>query len=164
MMAWLSAWGKVQVCIWPSWCHCHSPIHIGFTFLVPAHLVVPDKELLNGWCCCCCCCCWIISNMITLFGLKQWNRLYVVYLQCSERVIQCHARVVILVIKTRRQKYEFLCLLFALKKKKLTKILDDCSLFKHAFLSLSLSLNGCLTSNLWCAQSVSWVMSKLELN
>jgi len=22
---WLSARGKVQICIWPSWCHCHSP-------------------------------------------------------------------------------------------------------------------------------------------
>ena len=24
MLAWLSLWGKVQTCIWPSWCHCHS--------------------------------------------------------------------------------------------------------------------------------------------
>jgi len=23
MLAWLSVWGKVQICIWPSWCHCH---------------------------------------------------------------------------------------------------------------------------------------------
>ena len=21
---WLSVWSKVQTCIWPSWCHCHS--------------------------------------------------------------------------------------------------------------------------------------------
>ena len=42
-----SVWGKVQICIWPSWCHCHSlslaPVNPdwfylpGFTFLVPAH-------------------------------------------------------------------------------------------------------------------------------
>jgi len=48
MMAWLCVWVKVQICIWPSWCHCHSlslaPINPdwfylpGFTFLVPAHL------------------------------------------------------------------------------------------------------------------------------
>ena len=24
MRAWLSVWSKVQTCIWPSWCHCHS--------------------------------------------------------------------------------------------------------------------------------------------
>ena len=24
MLAWLSVKGKVQICIWPSWCHCHS--------------------------------------------------------------------------------------------------------------------------------------------
>jgi len=25
MLEWLSVWGKVQICIWLSWCHCHSP-------------------------------------------------------------------------------------------------------------------------------------------
>jgi len=24
MLTWLSVWGEVQICIWPSWCHCHS--------------------------------------------------------------------------------------------------------------------------------------------
>jgi len=24
VLAWLSAWSKVQTCIWPSGCHCHS--------------------------------------------------------------------------------------------------------------------------------------------
>jgi len=24
MLAWLSVCGEVQICIWPSWCHCHS--------------------------------------------------------------------------------------------------------------------------------------------
>jgi len=42
MLAWLSVWGEVHICIWPSWCHCHSPSLAsvnpdGFTFLVPAH-------------------------------------------------------------------------------------------------------------------------------
>ena len=41
------SWGEVQMCIWPSWCHCHllslAPENAdwfylaGFTFLVPAH-------------------------------------------------------------------------------------------------------------------------------
>ena len=24
VLAWLSVWSKVQTCMWPSWCHCHS--------------------------------------------------------------------------------------------------------------------------------------------
>jgi len=24
MLAWLPVWGEVQICIWPSWCHCHK--------------------------------------------------------------------------------------------------------------------------------------------
>jgi len=24
VLACLSVWGKVQICIWPSWCHCYS--------------------------------------------------------------------------------------------------------------------------------------------
>jgi len=24
MLAWLSVWGEVKICVWPSWCHCHS--------------------------------------------------------------------------------------------------------------------------------------------
>jgi len=24
ILAWLSVWSKMQTCIWPSWCHCHS--------------------------------------------------------------------------------------------------------------------------------------------
>jgi len=24
MLVCLSVWGEVQICIWPSWCHCHS--------------------------------------------------------------------------------------------------------------------------------------------
>ena len=44
VVAWLPVWSKLQTCIWPSWCYCHSlslafsKIRIGFTFLVPAHL------------------------------------------------------------------------------------------------------------------------------
>jgi len=24
ILAWLSVWGEVQICVWPNWCHCHS--------------------------------------------------------------------------------------------------------------------------------------------
>jgi len=53
MLVWLYVWVKVQICIWPSWCHCHSqslaPINPdwfylpGFTFLVPAHPGSPGQ-------------------------------------------------------------------------------------------------------------------------
>jgi len=38
VMSWLSVWGEVQICIRPSWCHCHSlscsSVQIGFTRMV----------------------------------------------------------------------------------------------------------------------------------
>ena len=39
MLAWLGVWVKVQICIWPSWCHCHS------LSLVPVN---PDWFDLSG--------------------------------------------------------------------------------------------------------------------
>ena len=54
MLAWLCVWVKVQICIWPRWCHCHSlylaPVNPhrvylpGFTFLVPAHQGSPGQN------------------------------------------------------------------------------------------------------------------------
>ena len=58
---WHAVWIKVQTCIWPSCCHCHSlvscfsKIQIGFTFLVPAHLgstgrrAVKHVVISHGW-------------------------------------------------------------------------------------------------------------------
>jgi len=43
VLAWLCVWVKVQICMWSSWCHCHSlslALVNVFTFLVLAHLVV----------------------------------------------------------------------------------------------------------------------------
>ena len=41
MLAWLSAWGDVQICICPTATHClllqEIQIVFGFTFLAPAH-------------------------------------------------------------------------------------------------------------------------------
>ena len=62
MLVWLSVWSKVQTCIWPSCCHCHSltvktvscfsKIQIGSTFLVPAHLGSPGKRAVKRMCVC----------------------------------------------------------------------------------------------------------------
>jgi len=57
VLVWLSVWSKVQTCIWPSWCHCHSlslasvksrlfpPFWYWLTW------VVPEKGTLNGCVC-----------------------------------------------------------------------------------------------------------------
>jgi len=54
ILAWLSVWGEVQVCIWPRWCHCHwlflVPVNPdwfylhGFIFLVAAHMGSPRQS------------------------------------------------------------------------------------------------------------------------
>ena len=53
VLAWLSVWSEVQTCIWPSWCHCHSPSlapvksRLVFTFLVLAYPGCPGKEAVK---------------------------------------------------------------------------------------------------------------------
>jgi len=39
ILVWLSVWGEVQICIWPSWCHCQS---------LPLASVNPDWFYLPG--------------------------------------------------------------------------------------------------------------------
>jgi len=73
LLAWLSAWGEVQICMWPSWCHCHSlslaPIKSRLVLPIWYWLtrVVPDKGLLNGCCCYCYCCCNTIFFTVSWF-------------------------------------------------------------------------------------------------
>jgi len=51
-VAWLSVWGEMQICKWPSWCHCHSlPLAPVNPFWYWLTRVVPDKWPLNGCCC-----------------------------------------------------------------------------------------------------------------
>ena len=53
VLAWLFVWSQEQICIWPSWCHCHSlsvaPIksRLVLPFWYRLTWVVPDKGLLN---------------------------------------------------------------------------------------------------------------------
>ena len=53
VLAWLSVWSKVQTCIWPSWCRCHSlslasvKSRLVFTFLVLAHPGSPGKRAVK---------------------------------------------------------------------------------------------------------------------
>jgi len=59
LLAWLSVWSKVQTCIWPSWCHCHSlslasiKSRLVLPFWYRLTWVVPEKGPLNGCVCVC---------------------------------------------------------------------------------------------------------------
>ena len=61
VLAWLSVWGKVQIWIWLSTCHCHSlsvalvKYRLVLPFCYQLTRVVLDKGPLNG------CCCFIVS-------------------------------------------------------------------------------------------------------
>jgi len=55
VLAWLSVWSEVQmICIWSSWCHCHSiiscssKIQNGLPFWCRSTQVVLEKWPLNG--------------------------------------------------------------------------------------------------------------------
>ena len=54
VLAWLSVWGEVQACIWPSWCHCNSlslaPVksRLVLPFWYRLAQVVLEKRPLNG--------------------------------------------------------------------------------------------------------------------
>ena len=59
VLSWLSVWSKVQTCIWPSWCHCHSlslasvKSRLVLPFWYWLTQVVPEKGPLNGCVCVC---------------------------------------------------------------------------------------------------------------
>ena len=61
VLAWLSDWSKVQTCIWPSGCHCHSlslasvKSRLVFPLWYRLTQVVLEKEPLNGCVCVCVC-------------------------------------------------------------------------------------------------------------
>jgi len=53
-LAWLSVWSKVQLMPLPLTVSCFSKIHIGFTFLVPAHPGSPGQRAVKRVCVCVC--------------------------------------------------------------------------------------------------------------
>jgi len=61
VLVWLSLWSKVQTCIWPNWCHCHSlslawvKSRLVLPFWYRPTRVVPERGPLNG----CVCVCWL---------------------------------------------------------------------------------------------------------
>ena len=90
MLAWLSAWCEVQICILSSWYHCHSlflsPVNPDWFYLSGTGArVVLGKGLLNGCCCClrilftvCVQICHCINIMILMLMKTEvvWNYQY----------------------------------------------------------------------------------------
>ena len=57
VLVWLSVWSKVQTCIWPGWCHCHSlslasvKSRLVLPFWYRLTRVVPDGQRAVKWVC-----------------------------------------------------------------------------------------------------------------
>ena len=84
VLAWLSVWSKVQTCIWPSWCHCHSlslasvKSRLAFTFLVPADPGSPGQRAVKSVCVC------------ILFEKKYINTSALKMASPGNRLVLCH--------------------------------------------------------------------------
>ena len=50
VLAWLSVWSEVQTCIWPSWCHCHSPSLASVQSRLVYHLGSPGQRAVKRVC------------------------------------------------------------------------------------------------------------------
>ena len=78
---WGADWSKVQTCIWPSWCHCHSlsPASLKSRLVLPfcyrLTWVVLDKGQLNV-CVCVCFCIWFSCMCSWLFTYLQYCIMY----------------------------------------------------------------------------------------
>jgi len=89
VLAWLSVWSKVQTCIWPSWCHCHSlslasvKSRLVFTFLVPAHLGSPGQRAVKQVCVCVCTSVAIKDKPAVPVHNYHLKRLCINYLACN---------------------------------------------------------------------------------
>jgi len=77
VLVWLSVWSKVQTCIWPSWCHCHSlylasvKSRVVLPFWYWLTWVVPEKGPLNG----CVCVTWVLLLLLLcLFSYIWWTK------------------------------------------------------------------------------------------
>ena len=113
VLVWLSVWSKVQTCIWPSWCHCHSlslasvKSRLVLPFWYRLTRVVLDKGPLNGCVCVCVCVCvylWLtctFSALTLLVGksirpVKNWvTRCWCGYLWSEVQIVRmwsiwCH--------------------------------------------------------------------------
>ena len=88
VLVWLSVWSEVQICIWPSWCHCHSLslVSVKSWLVLPFKYrltwVVQEKGPLNGCVCVCVCypigqgcisvCLWCWCTVVKCLTRSSW--------------------------------------------------------------------------------------------
>ena len=79
VLAWLFVWSDVQICVWPSWCHCHSlslasvKSRLVLPFWYRLTWVVPDRGPLN-WRVCVCFYYLFLLNFVTSTWLPtEWH-------------------------------------------------------------------------------------------
>ena len=71
-----------RLCIWPSWCHCHSlslasvKSRLVLPFWYRLTRVVPDKGPLNGLVCVCVCVCVCVWTFTFDLDLNIWSGQY----------------------------------------------------------------------------------------
>ena len=81
MLMQLSVWSKVQTCIWPSWCHCHSlslasvKSRLVQPFWCRLTWVVLEKGPLNGCVCVCVIVCCLSEIMLS------WDEMVITWCQ-----------------------------------------------------------------------------------
>ena len=96
VQAWLSVWSRVQTCIWPSWCHCHSlslaPVKSRLVLLFWCRLtcILPEKGPLNGCVCACLCVRVCILSSTVFWKVRLYNnnnnkQIYIVPQGCNFR-------------------------------------------------------------------------------
>jgi len=89
MLAWLSVWGEMQICIWPSRCHCHSlslaSVNPDWLYL----LVLPfcyqkNRKTIVCLCVCVCMCLRVCMcacvHVVSLLSI-DWDLILFVYRQ-----------------------------------------------------------------------------------
>ena len=78
VLVWSSVWSKVQTCIWPSWCHCHSlslasvKSRLVLPFWYWLIWVVQEKGPLNGCVCVC-----VLSDFSDISKQKLYTRVVI---------------------------------------------------------------------------------------
>jgi len=84
-MEWWGAGMMQMICMWSSWCNCHTihcfiKIHIGLTFLVPAYSDCPGKEAIK----------WASINVC--YKMEYWKILTLQFIWMPLRMQHCETQ------------------------------------------------------------------------
>ena len=104
VLAWLSVWSKVQTCIWPSWCHCHSlslasvKPRLVLPFWYRPTRVVLDRGPLNWHVCVCQLLTWRLMTPWQFSNFLNLKLLMLDHVLCSGLVFELRTSTVFSVV------------------------------------------------------------------